>query len=117
MQLGSNPATTPTRIIRDAEHRTVRIPWADGHESVYDWEYLRRSCRCANCHGEWGTPGYLASNPILMVDQTFLKHMQHVGRYAVQLIWGDGHDTGLFAFRDLRALCPCPECRASSHQQ
>ena len=54
MQLGANPATTPTRIIRDAEQRTVRIPWADGHESVYDWEYLRRSCRCANCHGEGG---------------------------------------------------------------
>ena len=104
MQLGSNPATTPTRIVRDAEHRALRIPWADGHESVYDWEYLRRGCRCATCHGEWNTPGYLDSNPILMVDQTFLKHLQLVGRYG-------GEATVLAASTQLEQAMPWKDRR------
>jgi DUF971 family protein len=113
VQGGSELAYRPTRIVRDAEHRQVRIPWADGHESVYDWEYLRRHCRCANCHGEWGEPGYLSKTPVFMAGETDIKTMTHVGRYAIQIFWADGHDTGIYAFRDLRDICPCQECRAS----
>lgn len=109
MQNTPDLAVRPTRIVRDADHRALRIPWADGHESTYGWEYLRRNCPCAHCRGEWGAPGYLDSMPILTVEQTFLKGMQIVGRYALQLTWGDGHTTGIYAFRDLRALCP--DCR------
>ena len=111
MPQAPDPAPRPTRISRDARRRQLRIPWADGHESVYDWEYLRRGCKCAYCHGEWGTPGYLDTKPALTPQQTELKSMQHVGRYAVLLIWADGHDTGIYAFGDLRALCPCPACQ------
>ena len=107
----SDPATRPTRVVRDAERRTLRIPWADGHESTYDWEYLRRRCPCAHCQGEWGRSGAMTGDPLLTVDQTFLKSMQLVGRYALQPIWGDNHDTGIFAFTHLRELCPCSECR------
>ena len=110
MQYGSDPAVLPTRIVRDAERREVRIPWADGHESTYSWEYLRRRCPCATCRGEWDVPGSMTAETILLADQAFLRTMQHVGRYAVQLVWGDGHDTGIYAFRDLRAMCPCAAC-------
>ena len=34
-----------------------------------------------------------------------------VGRYGVQITWSDGHDTGIYTFENLRALCPC--CRGS----
>ena len=105
----SDPATRPTRIVREAERRAVRIPWADGHESVYDWEYLRRACPCANCRGEWDRPGTMGAETLLMVDQAFLKSMAHVGHYAVQLIWGDGHDTGIYTFDRLREAAPPPE--------
>jgi DUF971 family protein len=35
-----------------------------------------------------------------------------VGAYAVQIVWSDGHDTGIYAFESLRGSCPCPDCRA-----
>jgi DUF971 family protein len=107
-----DPATRPTRIVRDAERRTLWIPWADGHESLYDWEYLRRNCPCAHCQGEWGRPGAMRSDTLLLAGQEFLKSMQHVGHYAVQLIWGDDHSTGIYSFAHLRALCPCSACQA-----
>ena len=40
--------------------------------------------------------------------------IEPVGRYALQITWTDGHDTGLFTFERLRELCPC--CRQESDQ-
>jgi DUF971 family protein len=37
-----------------------------------------------------------------------------VGRYALQFVWSDGHDTGFFTYDYLRRLCPCPECRLAA---
>jgi len=34
-----------------------------------------------------------------------------VGNYALSIIWGDGHDTGIYSYRWLRQLCACPTCR------
>jgi DUF971 family protein len=33
-----------------------------------------------------------------------------VGNYALQFGWSDGHNTGIYSFEYLRALCPCPRC-------
>jgi DUF971 family protein len=33
-----------------------------------------------------------------------LRHLEQVGNYALGLTWGDGHDTGIYSFRFLRAL-------------
>jgi DUF971 family protein len=35
-----------------------------------------------------------------------------VGQYAIQIEWSDGHSSGIFNFRDLRANCPCEACAA-----
>ncbi len=42
-----------------------------------------------------------------------LKALKEVGRYAVGITWGDGHES-ILPFRDLRAHCPCDACRATS---
>ena len=33
-----------------------------------------------------------------------LVDVTEVGQYAVKLVWGDGHNTGLYSFAFLRAL-------------
>jgi hypothetical protein len=33
-----------------------------------------------------------------------------VGAYGINPVWSDGHDTGIFADRKLRRMCPCPAC-------
>src|SRR5689334_9699887 len=42
-----------------------------------------------------------------------LKTLKPVGRYAVGITWGDGHES-ILPYRDLRAQCPCDGCRTSS---
>jgi DUF971 family protein len=41
-----------------------------------------------------------------------LKTLKEVGRYAVGITWGDGHES-ILPYRDLRAHCPCDACRAT----
>jgi DUF971 family protein len=42
-------------------------------------------------------------------DVEALDHMT-VGRYALQFLWSDGHDTGIYPYEMLRKICLCDEC-------
>ncbi len=41
--------------------------------------------------------------------RTTIGKLREVGRYALGIEWGDGHDS-ILPYRDLRAHCPCEEC-------
>ena len=102
-------ATTPLKIHADRGAATLRIDWADGHVSTYDFVSLRWLCPCAFCRGEAGLPGWLDSKPQLSAEQTRLVDMALIGQYAVAPSWADGHHTGYYTFVALREHCPCPE--------
>ena len=104
--------TAPARIHADREAGILRIEWLDGHVTEYGTVELRWLCPCAYCRGEAGLPGWLDSAPVLTPDQTRLVNVSLVGRYAIAPAWADGHDSGFFTFRSLRAACPCPACTA-----
>ena len=102
--------TTPLRIDADRAAGTLRLEWADGHDTIYDAVALRWLCPCAYCRGEAGMPGWLDSNPTLTPEQTRLVDVALVGTYAIQCTWGDGHATGFHTFMLLRDMCPCAPC-------
>ena len=97
-------ATTPVDIELETAARRVRFVWADGRRSDYDFEYLRWRCPCAVCSGEGDFPGELQGRTSLRPDETEMVDLDLVGRYAVKPTWRDGHDTGMFTFRNLRSL-------------
>jgi DUF971 family protein len=39
-----------------------------------------------------------------------MLNAEPVGAYAIRIHWSDGHNTGIYSFDHLRAICPCPEC-------
>jgi DUF971 family protein len=98
---------SPVEIdVRRSEY--VRIRWADGVESVLPVALLRRECPCAVCRA---VREDAAKNPLRVIrpgeplsDQVTIENAELVGRYALRLRWRDGHDTGLYEFRALRAL-------------
>jgi len=94
-------AITPTRI-EQASSSELGITWSDGRESRYGARQLRLACACAHCVDEWsGEPRLdVASVP----DDIRPLKIQPVGRYALQIDWSDGHSTGIYSFRQLRAL-------------
>jgi DUF971 family protein len=39
--------------------------------------------------------------------------IQLVGNYALQIVWDDNHDAGIYSWDYLRRICPCSECAES----
>ncbi len=91
----------PTRIAQKGP-RALQIVWSDGLESVYDVRELRLACACARCIDEWTGEGRL--DPASVPQDVHPLRIDPVGRYAIQIHWSDGHDTGIYPFRRLREL-------------
>lgn len=88
---------------------TLGIRWTDGHESAYAVRNLRMKCPCANCVDEWTRERKLTE---AMVPQDIKpKKIESIGRYALNIHWSDGHDTGFYTFEQLREFCECEKCR------
>ncbi len=77
----------------------VRIVWQDGRVYVYPYRHLRLQCACAGCVEEMTGRSILnvasVPNDVIVVDWI------PVGRYALQFLWSDGHQTGIYPFEML----------------
>ena len=94
----------------DVSTEAIRIRWDDGHTSIYGHRYLRGSCRCAGCINEMSGRRMVGYEQV-DAEVEALDWMT-VGRYALQFLWSDGHDTGIYPYTALRdELCPCDECK------
>jgi DUF971 family protein len=84
----------------------LAIRWDDGGEDFIPLEKLRRACPCAGCKGEVDILGNLYKNPEKpFAPNSFeLVKISSVGGYAIQPVWADGHNSGIFSFDYLRRL-------------
>ena len=82
--------------------RELAIDWADGAQSVFDVRALRLACACARCVDEWS--GAATLDPSTVPADVHPLQIRNVGRYAIQIDWSDGHDSGIYPFRRLREL-------------
>lgn len=106
----TNRAPIPTEI-RRLGTQSVRIAWADGHRSEYTNRFLRDHCPCAMCRKR-----PRRSLPVVNDgrDELYPVQLGVVGRYAVSIQWSDGHDSGIYSYDTLRALCPCDQCQTTA---
>ncbi|MBV9957772.1 MAG: DUF971 domain-containing protein [Acidobacteria bacterium] len=81
----------------------LRITWADGRICLYEAPALRRACPCAQCVNEW--TGQRVLKPEAVSDEIQIADIAIVGRYALNFVWSDRHETGIYSFRYLRELC------------
>jgi DUF971 family protein len=44
-------------------------------------------------------------SPEAISEETTISDIAIVGRYALNFIWSDGHETGIYSFRYLREFC------------
>ena len=84
----------------------LAIKWPDGAESFIPLENLRRACPCAGCQGETDIMGNLYKNPEqkLTAAAFQLVRLIRVGGYAIQPVWADGHNTGIYSFDYMQRL-------------
>ncbi len=86
----------------------LAIDWDGQHHSIYPFKRLRGECRCAHCVDEWTGKRILDSSGI-PEDIEALDFME-IGRYAIQVLWSDAHETGIYSFELLSSLCECDRC-------
>ena len=108
------PPNTDPKHVDISLSQGIKIVWTDGHESQYPLEHLRKSCPCATC----STAGHSAGESVapaspfpMFKPAARLTNAKSVGRYAIQLFWADGHNSGIYSFNHFRDICPCAECR------
>lgn len=88
---------------------SLGIMWSDGHQSRYNVRRLRLECRCANCVDEWTREKRIQEENISADVKP--REIESVGRYALNIAWSDGHNTGIYTFEQLRGLCECDQCK------
>ncbi len=80
----------------------IRLSWADGLEAELRTYSLRIACPCAFCVDE--LTGERRLDPDSIPQGVELVDMQPVGHYAYRLLFGDGHDSGIYTLESLHAM-------------
>ncbi len=115
--IGKLPAAAdPADIEVSRQRREMRIRWHNGHESLYPFDLLRKECPCALCAEQReAAPKQpmltVLTGPVVKSGEVQAKEVKPVGRYAINFVWSDGHDSGIYSFAYLRSLCPCAACK------
>ncbi len=112
------PSTDP-KSLDISKSQGITVHWMDGHQSRYELAFLRDACPCATCTNAHGTspehPSTSSGNPFVMYkERPKIVDAEVVGRYAIRILWSDGHNTGIYSYNHLREICPCAECKAST---
>jgi DUF971 family protein len=93
-----DPRTTPTGVKAPHGAQTFEMTFADGRTLRISHRLLRGYCPCAGCQGHGGGVSFVdAGSPEL-------REIHQVGNYALELVWGDAHSTGIYTYRFLRQL-------------
>ncbi|RMG09640.1 MAG: DUF971 domain-containing protein [Acidobacteria bacterium] len=91
----------PKQIILETQS-LLKIIWHDGKEDAFDALKLRCSCPCASCINEWTGERILDDQQIK--QDIKIEDISLVGRYAINLRFSDGHETGIYSFEYLKNL-------------
>jgi DUF971 family protein len=80
----------------------LHIRWDDQVQTEITSRELRLGCPCAACVEEWS--GRRMVDPSQIADDIGVVGVEPVGNYAVTVVFSDGHSTGIYSWKTLRAL-------------
>lgn len=94
----------PTSI-KQSPDGELTVIWDDGATTHTTARRLRDGCPCAECKGETILlHEYAPVEKPRQPGHYDIASIVPVGNYAIQITWGDGHATGLYAWNYLRSL-------------
>jgi DUF971 family protein len=85
----------PTRIDQHSPTEML-LAWNSGESFAVPFVELRFQCPCASCVDEHTGQRVLRRESIAADIRP--TGVQLIGRYAVQITWSDGHQTGMYHF-------------------
>ncbi len=103
----------------------LEVKWRDGVVCRYPLANLREACPCAECRGGHDKMG-AAHDPEDILKVTIrltparsyeIDTILPVGNYALQPVWADGHNSGIYTWEYLRHLCTDEDLQRSDEQK
>lgn len=85
-------AVTATAIRLHQRSRTLELEFENGVHFELPCEYLRVYSPSAEVRGHFGVGAKLVTGK----QEVNIQDIQPVGRYAVKLVFDDGHDSGIY---------------------
>ncbi len=83
----------------------LALAWPDGREDFLPGSFLRANSPSAENTGEPDLFGHWSGGEGPRDRSGIsLTGFQHIGNYAVRLLFSDGHDTGLYSWEYLREI-------------
>ncbi len=80
----------------------LTLTWTDGAKQTLGARDLRIACPCAKCRDEM--TGARLLDPATVAFDIDLTRVWSVGNYALGMAFSDGHDTGIYTLKSLRAM-------------
>ncbi len=101
-------ASFPMRIDVRRDDGEMVIEWHGGRIDRLPLSELRRWCPCALCSDQREHQSRDQGLHMLTSEErdanADVADVIPVGRYAIQIKWGDGHDTGIYTYDSLRKM-------------
>lgn len=98
---------TPVSIQLHKRSRELELAYAGGESYSLSCEYLRVHSPSAEVLGHGPGQEVLQTGKL----KVGIDEIKPVGNYAIQLVFDDGHDTGLYSWNYLLELCEQQEQR------
>lgn len=95
----SGANTSPREVRLAADKRALTVAW-DGFEAALEAEYLRVESPSAEVKGHGVGQARLVSGK----QSVTIAALEPVGRYALKIVFSDGHQTGLYTWDYLHEL-------------
>lgn len=90
----------PQVLRNDTNNGRLEIVWNDDTTRQFGAALLRRQCPCADCKSLRQKTG----NELVIQTPVSIATIQLVGMYAVNIIFSDGHERGIFPWSYLKDL-------------
>lgn len=98
--MNSADVPVPTQLTLKKGSQTLDVTFADGLQAALSAEYLRVHSPSAEVTGHSAGEGVLVTGK----EAVRIERIEPVGRYAVRIVFDDGHDSGLYTWRVLHDL-------------
>lgn len=109
--MSSDHATRPQGVTLHRKSRTLELQWPGEAPVSLSCEFLRVHSPSAEVRGHGHGQEVLVAGK----REVSINSIHPVGHYALQLVFDDGHDTGLYSWGYLRELCREREQRWESY--
>ena len=102
---------TPTAVRLRRQSRVLELEYNTGERFSLSWELLRVFSPSAEVRGHHPSQAVLQSGK----KNVAVTDLKPVGHYALQIVFDDGHDTGLYNWEYLYTLCREQEQRWAAY--